>query len=365
MVTRTRQAVVARDLEQRVAELAASVAAPDERFAAHAKDRHDGLVKPQGSLGRLEQLGGQLATIARTCPPPVPSSAAVVVCAGDHGVLAHSVSPWPQEITAAMVHAFCAGKAAINVLANTVGADVTILDVGVATDLPAHERLHSAKVRRGTRDLSRECALTREEAARAMLAGADLVQDLRQRGADIVIGGDMGIGNTTAGACLISAFTGLPATRTTGRGTGIDETTYKRKTALVQAALDLHEPDPGDPLAVLACFGGLEHAALCGLYLAAARERLPVILDGVAANAAALAAVGFSAHVRGYLIAGHQSTEPGAAAALATLDLQPLLDLELRLGEGAGALLALTLVRAAAAVLDDMGTIVGLTSPAR
>jgi len=360
-VTHTYHAAVASDLEQRVADLAASVIATDEHSAAQAKERHDGLVKPQGSLGRLEQLGGQLAAIAQACPPPVPARATVAVCVGDHGVLAQGVSPWPQAITAAMVHAFCANKAAINILADTVGAEVTVLDVGVASDLPPHPRLRSAKIRAGTCDLSREPALTREEAARAILAGADLASELRQCGADVVIGGDMGIGNTTAGACLISAFTGLPASQTTGRGTGIDDTTYTRKTALVQAALDLHQPDPSDPFGVLACFGGLEHAALCGLYLAAASERLPVILDGVAANAAALAAAAFSSHVRGYLIAGHRSTEPGATAALSALNLEPLLDLELRLGEGTGALLALPLVRAAAAVLATMGTIAELT----
>jgi nicotinate-nucleotide--dimethylbenzimidazole phosphoribosyltransferase len=359
-VNYTHHTALANDLEQRVAALAASITRTDEDFAGQAKERHDELAKPQGSLGRLERLGCQLAAIARTCPPPVSNRATVVVCAGDHGVLAQGVSPWPQEITAAMVHAFCADKAAVSVLAETVAADVVVLDVGVASDLPPDPRLRTAKVRAGTRDLSREPALTREEAAQAILAGADLATELC-RSTDIVIGGDMGIGNTTAGACLISAFTGLPATQTTGRGTGIDDATYKRKTALIQAALDLHQPEPGDPIGVIASFGGLEHAALCGLYLAAARDKTPVILDGVAANAAALAAVAFSPHTRGYLIAGHRSTEPGATAALTKLDLHPLFNLDLRLGEGTGALLALPLVRAAAATLADMGTIAELT----
>jgi nicotinate-nucleotide--dimethylbenzimidazole phosphoribosyltransferase len=362
-VTHTDQTSPAGDLERRGADLAANVRPTEELFAAQAQARYDGLVKPRGSLGRLEQLGGQLATIAQACPPPVPIRAALVVCVGDHGVLAQGVSPWPQAITAAMVRAFCVGTAAVNVLADTLGVEVTILDVGVAAHLPALPRLRRAKVRPGTRDLSREPALTREEAAQALLAGAALATELRQGGADVVIGGDMGIGNTTAGACLISAFTGLPATETTGRGTGIDDTTYRRKTALVQAALDLHQPDPSDPLGALACFGGLEHAALCGLYLAAATERLPVILDGIAANAAALAAVAFSPHIHGYLIAGHRSPEPGAAAALTALDIQPLLDLGLRLGEGTGAVLAMPLVRAAAATLAGMGTIAELTGP--
>ncbi|MGH8983995.1 MAG: nicotinate-nucleotide--dimethylbenzimidazole phosphoribosyltransferase [Acidimicrobiia bacterium] len=348
------------ELEQPVAERVGDIASPDEWVAAEAKERHDALVKPRGSLGGLEDLGCQLAAIARTCPPPVPQQAAVVVCAGDHGVLAQGVSPWPQEMTAAMVRTFCGGKAAINALADTIGARVSVLDVGIAAELPAHPRLRSAKVRPGTRDLSREPALTREEAARAILAGAGVVDELRRAGVDLVIGGDMGIGNTTPSACLIGSFTGLPASEITGRGTGIDDATYEHKIAVVQAALDLHRPDRRDPLGVLALVGGLEHAALCGLFLGAAARRLPVILDGVAANAAALAAVAFAPDVRGYLIAGHRSVEPGASAALASLGLEPLLDLDLRLGEGTGALLALPLVQAAAAVLRDMATFADL-----
>lgn len=361
-MTKAKHDVDTADLGERVAALAARVIPTDERSAEQARERYDGLVKPPGSLGRLEQLGAQLGAIARTCPPPVPNRATVVVCAGDHGVLAQGVSPWPQQITAQMVQTFCAGRAAINVLAETIAAEVTVLDVGVATDLPAHPRLHNKKVRPGSRDLSNEPALTRAEAAQALLAGASLATELHQRGAEIIIGGDMGIGNTTAGACLIATFTGLPATQTTGRGTGIDDTTHQRKTALVQAALELHHPDPTDPLAVLACFGGLEHAALCGLYLAAASNQLPVLLDGVAANAAALAAAALTPHIHGYLIGGHRSTEPGAIAALAALNLQPLLDLQLRLGEGTGALLALPLLRAAAATLHDMATVAELAN---
>ncbi|MGH3046424.1 MAG: nicotinate-nucleotide--dimethylbenzimidazole phosphoribosyltransferase [Gaiellaceae bacterium] len=348
------------ELEQRVDELAAAIAAIDEGSAAEARERHDSLVKPRGSLGRLEDLGVRLAAIARACPPLVPEQAAVVVCAGDHGVLAQGVSPWPQEVTAAMVRTFCAGKAAINVLADTIGARVSVLDVGVASDLPPHPRLRSAKVRPGTRDLSLEPALTREEAARAILAGAGVVDELCRAGVDLVIGGDMGIGNTTPSACLIGAFTGLPASEVTGRGTGIDDATYEHKISVVEAALHLHRPDARDPLGALASVGGLEHAALCGLFLGAAARRLPVILDGVAADAGALAAAAFAPDVRGYLIAGHRSVEPGASAALAELELEPVLDLHLRLGEGTGALLALPLVRAAAAVLRDMATLADL-----
>lgn len=349
------------DLEHRIAELIAEIEPADRKAAERARERHETLAKPSGSLGRVEELGVQLAAIARACPPPIPERAAVVVCAGDHGVLRQGVSPWPQAVTAAMVQTFCAGKAAVNVVADSVGAQVSVLDIGVAAELPPHPCLRNAKVRAGTRDLSQEPALTRDEAARALLVGAGLAGELRRSGVDLLIGGDMGIGNTTPSACLIGAFTGRPACEVTGRGTGIDDPTYERKVAVVEAALALHQPDAGDPLGVLSALGGLEHAALAGLCLGAAARRLPLILDGVTANAAALAATAFAPSVRDYLIAGHRSVEPGARVALAALELEPLLDLDLRLGEGTGALLALPLVRAAAAVLARMAALADLS----
>jgi nicotinate-nucleotide--dimethylbenzimidazole phosphoribosyltransferase len=351
------------DLEARIATLAAGVPAVDEAVAADARARHQRLAKPRGSLGRIEEVGVQLAAIAGTCPPPAVRQPEVVVCAGDHGVLAQGVSPWPQEITALMVQPFCAGKAAINVLARTLGARVTVLDVGVAGDLPQHPGLRSAKVVRGTRDLSCEPALTREQAALAMLAGVELVADLRDAGVDLVIGGDMGIGNTTPSACMTAVFTGRDAVDVTGRGTGIDDAMLALKVRVVGEALELHGPDPTDPLGVLAAVGGAEHAALCGIYLAAATARMPIMLDGVTATAAALAAVAFAPRARDYMLGGHRSVEPAASIALAALDRAPLLDLGMRLGEGTGALLALALVRSAAAILRDMATLAEIAPP--
>ncbi|MDA8069034.1 MAG: nicotinate-nucleotide--dimethylbenzimidazole phosphoribosyltransferase, partial [Actinomycetota bacterium] len=317
-----------------------------------AAAQHAALAKPAGSLGRVEELGAQLAAIARVCPPPVPQRPAVVIFAGDHGVLAQGISPWPQEVTAMMIGAFCAGRAAANVIAEVVGAQVVVVDVGVASELPEHPVLRSAKVRSGTADISQGPALTREEAARALLIGAELAAELQRRdGVDLLVGGEMGIGNTTSAACLIAAFTARPAQEITGRGTGIDDDTFQHKLGIVETALARHDPNPRDPLGVLAALGGLEHAALCGLILGAAAARVPLVLDGVSVNAAALAAVAFSPRARDYLIAGHRSVEPGASAALAALRLEPLIDLELRLGEGTGALLALPTVRAAAALL--------------
>lgn len=348
------------EIEQRVAELAAAVEPADQAAARRANARHAQLAKPHGSLGRVEDLGARLAAIARACPPPVPQRPTVVIFAGDHGVIAQGVSPWPQQVTATMVGAFCAGKAAANVIADAVGAQVVVVDVGVATERPRHPRCRNARVRPGTDDLSQGTALTREDAARALLVGADLVGELQRGGVDLLIGGDMGIGNTTPAACLIAAFTSRPAREVTGRGTGIDDTTYEHKVGIVERALALHRPDPHDPLGVLAAVGGLEHAALCGLILGAAAAHVPLVLDGVIVNAAALAAAAFAPCARDYLIAGHRSVEPGASAALAALRLEPLLDLQLRLGEGTGALLAVPILRAAAALLGGMATLADL-----
>ena len=344
-------------LEERVGELAGEVEPADRSVAEASRERHLRLLKPRGSLGDLEQLGVRLSAMAGECPPPVPENAAVVVCAGDHGVLARGVSPWPQEVTAAMVENFCAGGAAVNSLAGTVGARLSVLDAGVASDLPRHPLLRGAKVRRGTDDLSRGPAMSREDAARAVLAGSGIVEELVESGGvDLLVAGDMGIANTTPAACLIAAFTGRPAREVTGRGTGIDDATLDKKVEVVREALDLHRPDPGDPLGTLAALGGLEHAALAGLILTGAAYGVPVVLDGVVSNSAALVACALSPDSADFMIAGHVSAEPGARIALEELGLEPLLDLRMRLGEGTGGLLAVPLVQAAARVLGEMAT---------
>jgi nicotinate-nucleotide--dimethylbenzimidazole phosphoribosyltransferase len=344
-------------LEDRVRELAEEVEPSDASAAEAARERHLGLLKPPGSLGRLEELGARLAAMAGGCPPPVPESPAVVICAGDHGVLKQGVSPWPKDLTATMVETFCGGGAGVNVLAGGVGARLSVLDVGVASDLRRHPLLRGAKVRRGSEDLSEGAAMGREEAARAVLAGAGIVEELVEGGVDLIVAGDMGIGNTTPAACLIAAFTQLPAREVTGRGTGIDDVTLQTKVGVVEKALELHRPDPGDPMGTLASIGGLEHAALAGLILMGAVYRVPVVLDGVVSNSAALVARAFAPGSVSYMIAGHLSAEPGARVALERLALEPLLDLWMRLGEGTGGLLAVPLVQAAARVLKEMATL--------
>jgi nicotinate-nucleotide--dimethylbenzimidazole phosphoribosyltransferase len=334
----------------------AAIAPLDGPAAANARERQELLTKPPGSLGALEDLSVQLAGIAGTCPPPMPEPAVVAVFAGDHGVHAQHVSPWPQEVTAQMVTNFLASGAVVNALAAQAGAQVRVVDVGVAAALPTAPGLLSRTVRRGTADMTAGPAMSRDEAVRAVGVGIEVARDLVGEGNRCLLTGDMGIANTTASAALIAVFTGASARQVTGRGTGIDDPTWERKVAVVRRALDLHQPDPADPLGALSAVGGLEHAALAGFMLGAASLRVPVLLDGVIACAAALAAAAMAPDAVDMFIAGHLSTEPGARQALGALGLRPVLDLDLRLGEGSGAALALPIVAAAARVLREVAT---------
>jgi nicotinate-nucleotide--dimethylbenzimidazole phosphoribosyltransferase len=328
----------------------------DDEAIAAALARHGRLAKPAGSLGRLEALGVQLAGISGACPPPVPSTVTVAVFAGDHGVVASGVTPWPQEVTAAMVGAFAAGSAAVNALARGVGAEVLVVDVGVASDVPAHPAVLHRKVRRGTDDLALGPAMSLDDAQAAIAVGADVARDAIARGADCLVTGDMGIGNTTPSAALIAALTGRSPEALTGRGTGIDDDMLRRKRKVVVDAV--RRADGLPPLDLLAEIGGLEIAAIAGYIAAGAAQRVPVVVDGVIALAGALVADALTGGaVRPYLVGGHRSVEPAASAALEHLGLEPLLDLGLRLGEGTGAVLAVPLVQAAARVLAEMATL--------
>lgn len=331
----------------------------DPTALAEARDRQRRLTKPLGALGVLEELSIRLAGLAGVCPPPAPLPATVAIFAGDHGVHAQGVSPWPQEVTGQMVANFLAGGAAVNAFAATVRAEVLVVDVGVAGTLETVPGLLSRKVRAGTRDFTAEPAMTRVEAVRALEVGIEVARDLVAGGNRCLLTGDMGIANTTASAALVCAFTGADPQAATGRGTGIDDATLAHKTDVVRRGLALHAPDPTDPVAVVAAFGGLEHAALAGLVLGAAAARVPVVLDGVIAGAAALVAAALAPDVLDACVAGHRSAEPGHGLALAHLGLRPLVDLELRLGEGTGALLALPLVQAAVRALAEMATFDG------
>ena len=322
--------------------------------AAH----HDRLTKPRGSLGQLESIGIRLSAIAGVVPPPVPAPAAVAVFAADHGVIAQGVTPWPQEVTAQMVANFATGGAAINVLARQVGASVTVVDVGVATPLDAAPGLVRRKVRAGTADLSTGPAMTFDDVERALDLGVDIANDLVDHGARALVTGDMGIGNTTASAAVIAALTGRPVVDVTGRGTGIDDEMLARKVSVIEQAITrLDRTSTGaDARTVLAEVGGLEIAALAGFIVAGAARRVPVVIDGVIAGAALLAADDLCPAATAFAFSGHRSTEPGASAVLEHLGLEPLLQLGLRLGEGSGACLALPILEASARVLAEMAT---------
>jgi nicotinate-nucleotide--dimethylbenzimidazole phosphoribosyltransferase len=328
----------------------------DAASTAAARDRQDLLTKPRGSLGVLEDVSVQLAGLAGVCPPPIPEPAVVAVFAADHGVHAQGVTPWPQEVTAQMVANFLGGGAVINAIAEQAGAEVVVVDIGVAAPLEAVPGLLPRKIRPGTADMTLEPAMTRDQAQAAIEIGIELARDLVAAGNRCLLTGDMGIANTTASAALIAAFTGLSPAEVTGRGTGVDDETLARKIDVIERALALHRPDLRDPLGVLAAVGGLEHAALAGFMLGAAALRTPVVLDGVIACSAALVARALAPDSVAAMIAGHRSAEPGATRALEHLGLRPLVDLDLRLGEGSGAALSLSLVQAAARILRDVAT---------
>jgi nicotinate-nucleotide--dimethylbenzimidazole phosphoribosyltransferase len=337
-------------------ETIAAIRPLDPAAVAAARARQDNLTKPRGSLGVLEAVSVQLSGLSGRCPPPLPEPAAVAVFAGDHGVHAQGVTPWPQEVTAQMVANFVAGGAVINALAAQCGADVVVVDVGVAAEVDPEPGLLVRKVGRGTRDMTREPAMIVAEARAAIDVGISVARDLVAGGMGCLLTGDMGIANTTPAAALIAVFTGAAPADVTGRGTGIDDAMLSHKVGVVAEALDRHQPDPADPLGVLAAVGGFEHAALAGYVLGAAAARVPVVLDGVIACAAALAARALAPDSTAAMIAGHRSVEPGASAALAALGLAPLVDLRMRLGEGSGAMLALPIVQGAARVLRDVAT---------
>ena len=343
-------------IEGAFAESVARVRPVDELAAEAARLHHTRLTKPAGSLGRLEDLGVQLSAIARVCPPPIPDPVTIGVFAGDHGVVASGVTPWPSEVTAQMVANFCAGGAAINVLARQVGAAVRIIDVGVATPIPGDlANLCQRNVAKGTANLAIEPAMTRDQVVAALDVGAEIAKDALAQGTRLLVTGDMGIGNTTPSAALIAALTSTSSNRVTGRGTGIDDATLRLKTAVIKSAIERLGPDL-EPLDVVAELGGLEIAAIAGFIVAGAAAGVPVVIDGVISVAAALIATALAPDVRGYLVGGHRSSEPGASIGMAHLGLTPLLDLEFRLGEGTGAALAVPLVQASARILREMAT---------
>ena len=327
----------------------------DESAMDAARARQDQLTKPLGSLGRLESLSIQLAGIFGE-PTPKISRKTVVLAAGDHGVVAEGVSAYPQDVTPAMVMNFLGGGAAINVLATHAGADIVVIDAGVAADLPSHPSLLSAKIGRGTGNIAVGPAMNRGQAIQCLETGIRVCQEQILSGVDLFACGDMGIGNTTPSSAITSVATGASPAVTTGRGTGLDDAGLVHKAEVVQRSIDVNNPDPSDGLDILTKVGGFEIGVLAGVFLAAAAGRRPVVVDGFISGAAALIAHAIAPEARHRFLASHQSVEPGHRLGLSHMGLEPLLDMGMRLGEGSGAALSMHIVEAAARCLSDMTT---------
>ena len=327
----------------------------DTQAMQAASERQKQLTKPQGSLGQLEELAVRLGGISRQAQPRLPRKA-VIVLAADHGVATEGVSAYPQAVTAQMVQNFLTGGAAINVLARRAGARVVVADVGIQTDVAAHPNLIRRKIAYGTRSMTKGAAMSLQEALTAITTGIEIVKDEAAKGLDLVAIGEMGIGNTTAASAIVAAITGRPVADVTGRGTGIDEQGWQHKVALIERALAINSPDSADPIDVLAKVGGYEIAGLVGVILGAASLHLPVVVDGFISGAAALIATELCPAVRPYLIAAHTSVEIGHRVLLERMELASLLNLNLRLGEGTGAVMAMHLIDDALALLAEMAT---------
>jgi nicotinate-nucleotide--dimethylbenzimidazole phosphoribosyltransferase len=331
------------------------IAPLDKKAMAAARARQDTLTKPQGSLGRLEELSIRLAGI-KGQPIPKLRSKAIITMAADHGVAIEGVSAYPKEVTAQMVLNFLRGGAAINILARHIGARVIFVDMGVASDIKPHHALLSRKIAYGTGDIAKGPAMTQEQAIQAIRAGIEIAEEETKNGLDIVGTGDMGIGNTTPSSAITAAITGEPVTSVTGRGTGLNDRQLANKVKVIEKALKVNQPNAEDAIDVLSKVGGFEIGGLCGVILGAAAHRIPVVIDGFISGAAALIAAGLQPRVKDYLIASHCSVEKGHKVILKYLGLKPILDLEMRLGEGTGAALGISIAEAATRILAEMAT---------
>ena len=327
----------------------------DQKAMTAALARQDMLTKPQGSLGRLEKLSTQIAGITGQARPKIQHKV-VTVMAGDHGVVEEGVSAFPQEVTPQMVFNFLSGGAAINVLSKHVGARVVIVDMGVASPMEAHPQLISRKVALGTKNIAKGPAMTRAQAEESILSGVEIVEAEIAKGLDILATGDMGIGNTTPSAAIACVVTGMSPSAVVGRGTGVDDNGLHRKILAVEHALKINKPNPQDGLDILSKVGGFEIGGLAGAILGAAANRRPVVIDGFISTAAAIIAATIAPQVKDYLIAAHCSQELGHRLMMEWLGVTPLLDMNMRLGEGTGAALAMSIVEASCKILDEMAT---------
>jgi nicotinate-nucleotide--dimethylbenzimidazole phosphoribosyltransferase len=340
-----------------LAEFSAAISPPRAEDYAQANQHLNRLTKPLGSLGFLETIAAKLFAIYRG-KINFPLSKAIYVFAADHGITSEGVSAYPREVTAQMVQNFVAGGAAINVLTNLHGIELTVVDVGVDALLEDAPRLYRAKVRHGSRNFLSERAMNEEELSEALEVGFTMARRTKDKGQQLVAAGEMGIGNTTAASAITAALTKRPAEEVTGRGTGLDDTSTTRKAIVIQQALKFHfeERKELDPLEILAAVGGLEIAAMTGFYLGSAREQRAIVCDGFISTAAAALACGIAPQVKEYLFSGHRSQEPGHRYLLEHLGLRPILNLDMRLGEGTGAALAMPIIESSLRVYSEMAT---------
>lgn len=341
--------------EELISRTIGAIPVPDGAWGDRAWARLDSLTKPPRSLGRLEELAQRIAVLQRTERPSVEGKA-IVLMAGDHGVVAEGVSPYPAAVTGQMVANFVAGGAAINQLAGRVGARLVLVDIGVASPLPVSAQVISARIANGTRNMAEGPAMSREQAVAAVLSGIGIAEELADEGVDLIGTGEMGIGNSTAAAAVVAALTGLAPDVVVGPGTGLDGDGLERKARVVERALRVNKPDPSDPLGVLAKVGGFEIAGLAGVVIGAAARGLPVVSDGYICGAATLAAVRMAPACSPWVFASHRSAEPGHRHVLEALDMRPVLELDMRLGEGTGAALAMQIIDSACSVMSGMAT---------
>jgi len=320
-----------------------------------ARKRLDKMAIPRGSLGRLEEFAQRIVAITGKLNPEIKQKT-VVVFAGDHGVVEEGVSAFPQEVTKQMVYNFLKGGAGINVLARHVGARVVVVDIGVASDLEPEEGLLLRKVAKGTRNMSKGPAMSREEALNALIMGINIAYDLKAKGVDIIGTGDMGIGNTTPSSAITAVLTKREIEEVTGRGTGINDKMLNNKVKVIKNSIKLNQPDSSDPIDVLAKVGGFEIAGIAGLIIGAAVNRIPLVVDGFISTAAALVAVSLKTVINEYIFAAHKSQEKGHRIILEWLGQKPILDLSLRLGEGTGAALGMGMIEAGVKILSEVST---------
>lgn len=346
------------ELERAFKERIASIRPLKEEFFSQAQAKLDRLTKPQGSLGQLEEMAKKYVAIVENLNPKVEKKI-IYVFAGDHGVVAENVSAYPKEVTPQMVYNFLRGGAGINVLARHVGARVVVVDIGVDHEFEPREGLIVRKVSRGTGNILCGPAMSRDQAVQALSVGLEMADHAREQKADLVGTGDMGIGNTTPSSAILASLTGIPVKQVTHRGTGIDDHALARKIQIIEKAIAFNRPDPKDPLDVLAKVGGLEIAGIAGLVVGCASHRIPIVVDGFISTAGAMIAVGLNPEIKGYLFASHQSVEVGHRFMWEHIGQKPILNLSLRLGEGTGAALAMSMIEAAVKVMNEMATFSG------